>query len=114
LIDMSEARLSDQVILNAVQTRGGQFDLSPSAIIELKRHGVSDGVIMSIQQSNRGQANAMSYSYPATTVVAPPPSVYIAPAAPTVGIVVAPRPYYGYGYYGGYYGRPHGRYGHRW
>lgn len=112
LIDMAEARLSDRVILNAVQTRGGQFDLSPSAIIELKRHGVSDEVIMGIQQSNRGRADAVSYRYREPVIIAPPPTVYVAPPPPQVGIVIAPRPYYGYRYGG--YGRPHYHHGHRW
>lgn len=110
LIDMAEAKLSDQVILNAVQTRGAQLDLSPSAIIELKHHGVSDQVIMAVQQSNRSGR----YSYSGPTIVTAPSTVYIAPPPPTVGVVIAPRPYYG-----GYYGRPHRHgygygYGYRW
>jgi hypothetical protein len=113
LIEMADAKLSDQVILNAVQTRGGQFDLSPSAIIELKRHNVSDQVVMAIQQSNGRAPTSGRYS---TTIINAPQPVYIAPPAPTVGIVVAPRPYY-YGGGGGYYGHRHRYgygYGYRW
>lgn len=123
LIDMADARLSDRVILNAVQTRGGQFDLSPSAIIELKRHGLSDEVILEIQRSNGRRTTirpeyTSNYNYPPTTVLAPPPPpVYIAPRAPTVGIVVTPRPYFGFSYgygYGRYHGPHHRHHGHRW
>jgi hypothetical protein len=101
--------LSDQVIVNSVQTRGGQFDLSPGGIIELKNHGVSDSVILSIQNLNNTRPVATTYAYPTTTIVSPTP-VIIAPR-PTVGVgfVVGPRPYYGYrGYYG-----PH-RHRHYW
>lgn len=108
LMTMAQAGLSDQVIVNAVQTRGGQFDLSPAAIIELKNRGVSDSVILAIQNQNTVRPVATTYAYPTTTVVRP---VYVAPR-PTfgVGVVVAPRPYYGYR---GYYGRPH-RHHHHW
>ena len=108
LMTMAQAGLSDQVIVNAVHTRGGQFDLSPAGIIELKNRGVSDSVILSIQNQNNVRPVASTYAYP-TAVVSPAP-VYIAPR-PTfgVGVVVAPRPYYGYR---GYYGRPHRH--HHW
>ena len=108
LITMSQAGLSDAVIVNAVQTRGGQFDLSPNAIIDMKTHGVTDNVILSIQQSNFRRPVSSTYVYPATTVVAQPSVVYVAPR-PTVGVgfMVGPRPYYR-----GYYGRPYGR--HCW
>lgn len=109
LMTMAQAGLSDQVIVNAVQTRGGNFDLSPSAIIELKNRGVSDSVILSIQNQNTVRPVATTYAYPTTTIVSPTP-VYIAPR-PTigVGVVVGPRPYYGYRGYG-----PYHRHRHHW
>ena len=109
LITMTQAGLSDQVIVNAVQTRGGQFDLSPNGIIDLKNRGVSDNVILSIQSST-GRPVASTYAYPATTIVAPPPAVYVVPPRPTIGVgFVVGRPYG----YRGYYGRPH-RHHHHW
>lgn len=110
LMTMAQAGLSDQIIVNAVHTRGGQFDLSPGGIIDLKNRGVSDSVILSIQNQNHVRPVATTYAYPTTTIVSPAP-VYLAPR-PTfgVGVVVAPRPYYGYR---GYYGRPH-RHGPHW
>jgi len=112
LIDMADAGLSDQVILNAIQTRGGQLDLSPSAIIELKQHRVSDAVILSLQQSNRGYASPRPnpYAYSSTTVITPAPTVYIAPR-PAIGISIGARPYYRYH---GHHGPYHRHYGPRW
>lgn len=115
LIDMSQAGLSERVIINAVETRGGQFDLSPSAIIELKRQGVSDQVILSIQQLNRGKPTVRPdpYTYSSPTIISPAPTrmVYVAPR-PTIGVVIGARPSYRYhGHYGPYHRHHHH---HRW
>lgn len=107
LINMSQAGLSDQVVINSVQTRGGQFDLSPSAIIELKSRGVSDNVILSIQQSSqRGSYRSVSsvVSRP-TTIVSAPPTIYYIRPAPTYGVYFGSRPHYH---------RPHYHYGSCW
>lgn len=109
LITMTQAGLSDQVIVNAVQTRGGQFDLSPNGIIDLKNQGVSDHVILSIQSSS-SRPVATTYAYPTTTIVAPPSAVYVVPPRPTVGVgFMVGRPYG----YRGCYGRPP-RHFHHW
>lgn len=50
LIYMAQNGLGDEVILNAVRSRGGRFQLDPAALVELKRHGVSDAVLAQIQQ----------------------------------------------------------------
>lgn len=50
LIYMAQNGLGDDVILNAVRSRGGRFQLDPAALVELKRHGVSDAVLAQIQQ----------------------------------------------------------------
>lgn len=106
LIAMAQAGLSDQVIVNAVQTRGGQFDLSPAAIIELKSRGVSENVILSIQRSSESSRPVASYSRPVTTIVAPPRAVYVVRPAPAFGVYVGARPHSGrYGHYHRHYGR---------
>lgn len=100
LITMAQAGLSDQVIINSVQTRGGQFDLSPSAIIELKSRGVSETVILAIQRSSEtgtSRSVAPVNSSPATIIAAPPPAVYIVRPTPRVGVYFGARPY-GYRY----------------
>jgi uncharacterized protein YcfJ len=79
LIRMAQSGLGDDVIITAVQTRGGQFDLSPDGMIQLKQQGVSDRVIQAVQQ-------ASTLSRPTTAVaVVPPPE--------RVGFYVSPRPY---------------------
>ncbi len=109
LINMAQAGLSEQVIMNSVQTRGGQFDLSPSAIIELKSRGVSDGVILAIQSASEGRSSrpvTAVYPRPTTTIVAPPRAVYIVRPAPTYGVYIGSRPHYH---------RPHyHHHGHHW
>ena len=104
LINMAQSGLSDQVILNAVDTRGGQFDLSPSAIIELKNHGVSESVILSIQKQSSSRSWSR-YSRP-TTIVAPAAPVYVVRPRPTYGIFIGSRPHYHH--------RPHYHYGCGW
>lgn len=96
LISMAQAGLSDKVIVNAVETRGGQFDLSPSAIIELKSHGVSDDVILSIQHSSQssGSYRTAVSPQPMTVVTTAPPVYIVRPApVPRVGVYFGPRPY---------------------
>lgn len=98
LITMAQAGLSDQVIINSVETRGGAFDLSPAAIIDLKSRGVSENVILAIQRSSEsGKSRSAIYSSPTTIVAAPPPAVYIVRPTPRVGVYFGARPY-GYGY----------------
>lgn len=52
VIDMASNRISDQVIISTMRDRGGNFDVSPQAIIYLQRNGVSDGVIQAMQSHN--------------------------------------------------------------
>jgi hypothetical protein len=96
LITMAQAGLSDQVIINSVQTRGGSFDLSPSAIIELKSRGVSENVILQIQKSSDAPRTvALTSSRPVTTIVTTPPAVYVVRprVVPRVGVYFGARPY---------------------
>lgn len=79
VVTMTQSGVSQDVIINAIRTRGGQFDTSPNALIWLKNSGVSDAVIATMQQS--GPIAPVT-----TTTIAPPP-----PIAPEV-IVVEPRP----------------------
>lgn len=51
LIQMAAAGLSDEVIINAVRTRGGRFDVSPNGLIALKASGVSDRVLSAVQSA---------------------------------------------------------------
>ena len=80
LIEMTRAGLNDSVIIGAIQTRGGRFDLSPAGLIQLKQSGVSDTLIMAAQQAVPPQTG---YLAPRPVVVerpvyvSPRPSVYL-------------------------------------
>lgn len=47
--DMVQEGVSDNLIINSIQTRGSRFDTSPSAIIALQQRGVSNAVISVMQ-----------------------------------------------------------------
>lgn len=53
VIEMVSSQLSDAIIINTIQDRGGAFDTSPNGIIGLKKDGVSDTVIMAMQRHNK-------------------------------------------------------------
>lgn len=93
LVMMTQNSVSDDVIITAIHSRGGRFDLSPAAIIQLKQSGVSDRVILSMQS-----AGPTSYVPGAPAVIAPPVTeVVVVEPRPTfgMGVVVGPRRYWG-------------------
>ena len=97
LVQMTQARLSDDLIISTIQTRGGRFDASPTGLIGLKQAGVSDRVVLAAQQASRPTGPVPINP---TYRVAAPPRVYI-----------EPTPVYHY------YHRPHhyhGHHGHHW
>lgn len=50
LARLTASGASDEVVIAAVRSHGGNFDLSPGGIIQLKALGVSDRVILAVQQ----------------------------------------------------------------
>jgi hypothetical protein len=79
---------SDQLIINSIRQRGGRFDTSPEAIVQLKANGVSDAVIY-----------AMQTTPPPSTMVPPPGAVVYGPGGPPPpAVIVEPRPYWGWGW----------------
>ena len=92
LLQMSQAGISDDVIISTMRSRGARVDLSPQALIALKQQGVSDRVVVAAQQ----MGSAPGYIPPAGVV----PVVADYPP-PTAGNVEPGwRPY-------GYYHGPH-------
>jgi hypothetical protein len=85
LIFMAQNGLGDEVILNAVRGRGGRFQLDPAALVELKRHGVSDRVLAQIQQTGSvvpvPAAAPVSWREPGPVVLVEP--VFLPPPPPT-------------------------------
>ncbi|HRH46360.1 MAG TPA: S1C family serine protease [Pyrinomonadaceae bacterium] len=50
LIEMTKSGLPETIILAKMKTSGVNFDTSPAALLELKKEGVSDAVILAILQ----------------------------------------------------------------
>lgn len=87
LVRMTQSGISDDVIVGTIHSRGGRFDLSPDAMISLKASGVSDRVLLAVQQNGAA---------PPPPIVDPPHMVVVPPPPVGVGVVVAPRPVYVY------------------
>lgn len=49
VISMSRNQMSDTIIINAIRTRGGRFRTNPEALIAMQHEGVSQAVIMEVQ-----------------------------------------------------------------
>ncbi|MEQ8849797.1 glycine zipper domain-containing protein [Botrimarina sp.] len=79
LMQMTAAGLDDAVILGAIQQRGARLDLSPQGLIDLKRSGVSDRVVIAAQQSAAGPAPTFAPAAPAPAVIVERPIYYYEP-----------------------------------
>jgi hypothetical protein len=90
LVMMTQSGVGDDVIINAVHTRGGRFDLSPGAIIQLKNSNVSDRVLLAIQSAHGATPPVLVPAAPA--YVAQP--VMVVPPRPAFqfGVLVGSRP----------------------
>jgi len=85
VIVMSRNGLSNELIISTIRNRGGRFDTSPNAIIDLNASGVSDQVIQAMQTAPR-------VPDPHVAAVASAPDVVVVPAPQTVYV----RPHYDY------------------
>jgi hypothetical protein len=107
LVMMAQNGVGDDVIINAINTRGGRFDLSPAAIIQLKNQGLSDRVLLSVQSA--GSATPPVFVPAGPPVLVPPP---------VTQVVVAPRPAIGFGFMVGHHHHGYHHHGrrhrHRW
>ena len=88
LIQMAQNGMGDEIIITAVETRGGRFRLDPNSLIYLKQHGVSDAVILAVQK-----VSASMPPPPHTTVIHAPATEYVVVPRPavSVGVVYGPR-----------------------
>jgi len=95
LVRLTQSGISDDVIVNMINTQGGQFDLTTNAIIALKSNGISDRVIVAAQTSplatRRGPSVAAPPPQPGVVVVQPQPAIVVEPAPPPV--------FWGWGYH---------------
>jgi hypothetical protein len=104
ILQMSQAGLSDDVIISTMRSRGARVDLSPQALIALKQQGVSDRVVVAAQQMGAAPGYIPPAGVPVTTVISevpPPPAVIVAPAYRPYYYGYGPRPYYHYHHYHG-------------
>lgn len=104
LVRLTQNGISDDVILSSVAARGGRFDLSPEAIISLKNQGVSDKVIIGVQDT---AAKQNSVPVAVDPVLGPPPPVVVVPAGVSMGVVVGPRRHHHPRFYIGHHFGPH-------
>lgn len=82
LIRMAQSGLGDDVLITSIQTRGGRFDLGTEALITLKANGVSERVIVAMQQAVQGVQPTRVVAPP---VVVPGPPVIVQPAPVFLG-----------------------------
>ncbi|QEG23551.1 YMGG-like glycine zipper-containing protein [Mariniblastus fucicola] len=91
LIHMSQSGLGDSVIVNAIQQRGGRFDLSPAGLIHLKSNGVSNAVIEAVQRASIASQSSASGASGASSGVAVQGVVVVRPRPIAKVVVPAPR-----------------------
>ncbi len=88
LVKMSQAGLGEDVIIQSVKSRGGRFDLSPDAMIQLKTYGVSDRVILEVQKSGNALPSTTVVPAGGTIVATPRPQIVVVRPATRVGVVI--------------------------
>jgi outer membrane lipoprotein SlyB len=96
LVTMTNAGVSEDVIISTMRSRGARLDLSPNGLISLKQSGVSDRVLLAAQDMNRAPAAIYGPGPPVVTRVVPT----------TVIVEPAPR-YYWYDHHYHHHYRPH-------
>jgi hypothetical protein len=72
VVDMAKARLSDDIVTNAIQqAQAVEFDLSPAGLIALKNAGVSERVIQAMQARAKSAEPLAAQRAPAALSVQP-------------------------------------------
>jgi hypothetical protein len=118
IVQLSQAKVSDDTIVNYIHNSGSSYGMDAGQIIYLKQQGVSDTVINSMLSQPRTAQNVaastapadstpavstgttaptVAYSQPATTTYVPSSTVYVIPDTQTYQYYATYyRPYYGY------------------
>lgn len=84
LVRMAQSGMGDDVVISSIQTRGGRFDLGTEALITLKANGVSERVIVAMQQAVQG-VTPTGPMIAAPPVFVPAQPVFVHPAPVFVG-----------------------------
>jgi len=106
IIQLSQANVSEDTIVNYIQNSGSSYGLDANQIVYLKQQGVSDNVINTMLSQPRPVVTAFPANDPAAgsastaTVVAPPAVTYVPAQTSTVYVIPDTQTYnyYGYGY----------------
>jgi hypothetical protein len=77
LVYMAQNGLGDDVIVSAIHSRGGQFDLTPAGLVQLRQSGVSERVILAAQSAPAPRPVANR-----TTIIRSEPEVIYVPPRP--------------------------------
>jgi len=86
LIRLTQSGVSDDVIVNMISSRGGNFDLTTDSVIAMKNNGVSDRVLVAAQTAPKvSPALLPASSQPGVVVVQPQPTVIVESGPPVVG-----------------------------
>jgi hypothetical protein len=76
VLEMCANHLSDATVIGVIDLSEQQFDVSPDALIALKKSGVSDAVISAMLEARRRQHEAASVAaVPATPAISAPASL---------------------------------------
>jgi hypothetical protein len=70
---MARARLGDDVIVSMIQGQAGNYDLTPDALIAMKREGISNKVLAAL--AAKGSTSGTAPAAVMTPAPAPPPPV---------------------------------------
>ena len=81
LVEMTQAGLSDDLIVSTIRARGARLDLSPAGLIALKQSGVSDRVVLAAQEMS-GNRSLVTRGAPTLVTEAPRSTVIVTPASP--------------------------------
>jgi hypothetical protein len=131
VLKLSRANISEEIILNYVQSSGTIYNLGPQDIVYLRNQGVSDRVINAMVGQRKlveATAQAQQQVTPAVPIVPTFPDASVAPVAPVYpdsgpayaeptaapaasSVYVIPSPQVSAAYYG-YYSYPYSYYGY--
>lgn len=85
IVVMTQSGLTEDVIINSIRTRGGNFDVSPNGLVWLQNSGVSPNVIREMQNAGTVPAQAA-----APVFVQPDPDVIVVPPPPPQLVIGRP------------------------
>jgi hypothetical protein len=92
VLKLSRAQVSDDVILNYVQSSGTIYNLSPQDIVYMKSEGVSDRVVNAMLGQRKQVEIANQQAAAASAQAAAAPAIQNAPTVPDAPLVpVAPQ-----------------------